>query len=194
MLAFTSVTRQPQDPIPRRSKPVRVALVGDSGVGKTTLLQRYLEGPDLSFREDLKVKAEPTLGVDYAKKSVCIKNEEICLHFWSLSGDAAFDDMRREFYKESDAVVLIFDLTSRASFDRLSTWLRDLQTLLDDRRFTLFLCGNKADSASRVVEESDGRLLALKDGLPYFEVSSAGGQSVDSLFESLILSLPLISS
>ncbi|PFH36797.1 Ras family protein [Besnoitia besnoiti] len=194
MLAFTPITRQPVDPVPQPSKPIRVAVVGDVGVGKTTLLQCFVNGTDPTRREGLGVEAGPTIGVDYLRKTIRIKNENVCLHFWNLSGDAVFGEMRKEFYKESDAVVLVFDVTSRASYKNLSSWLSVLQPLLDDHRFSLFLCGNKAESASRVVEESEGRLWALKNGLPYFEVSSTTGQGVDTLFENLVLSMHLLSS
>lgn len=74
---------------------------------------------------------------------VCARGEEISLHFWNISGKAVFTDIAREFFKESDAVVLVFDVTSRSSFESLPRWLDLLQPYLDDHRFSLFLCGNK---------------------------------------------------
>ncbi|PHJ14884.1 ras family protein, partial [Cystoisospora suis] len=120
--------------------------------------------------------------------------EEISLHFWNISGKAVFTDIAREFFKESDAVVLVFDVTSRSSFESLPRWLDLLQPYLDDRRFSLFLCGNKSESCKRVIEEEEGKHWAFSNGFPYYEVSANTGRNLESLFYNILVSLPLITS
>lgn len=96
--------------------------------------------------------------------------------------------VRNEFYKDSQGAILVFDVTKRDSFDVLSSWLdelrRDIASQSDMEKIVIAVCANKTDrTANRVVNESEGRLWAESNGFLYFETSAQSGEGIQEMFQ-----------
>ena len=96
--------------------------------------------------------------------------------------------VRNEFYKDSQGAILVFDVTKRESFDVLSSWLdelrKDISSQSDMDKIVIAVCANKIDkTASRVVNESEGRLWAESNGFLYFETSAQSGEGIQEMFQ-----------
>ena len=91
---------------------VKILSMGDEGTGKSCLIKRYCEERFIS-------KYIRTVGVDYGVKPVSWMGKDVRVNFWDLSGNDAFYEIRNEFYKDTNGVLLVFDVTNRASFQHL---------------------------------------------------------------------------
>lgn len=104
-----------------------------------------------------------------------------------MAGAQEYADVRRELYAGAGAVVIVYDSTCRATFQRLSWWVDELEHYGSGEPAPVVLvAGNKADSGAREVGEADGRRFATKLGCPHFETSALTGQGVRELFATLL--------
>jgi Ras-related protein Rab-11A len=158
----------------------KVAVIGDGGVGKTTLIRRHAKD---KFETDIL----PTLGVDITCKNYKLPSGLlVMLSTWDIAGQEFFKEVRHEYYKGASAVILVFDLTNPASLWRVKTWYVDLRDNLG-RKVPTILLGNKKDLvAQRAVMESEARDLAEGYSFRYFETSALTGENVDKAFYTLI--------
>lgn len=176
----SSSTKKTTMNIPMPTFPVRIKVlsIGNGGVGKSCLIKRFCE-------ERFVTKYIATIGVDYGVKPVKINDVDVRVNFWDLSGHQEFFDIRNEFYKDAQAILLVFDVTSRESFDALDTWLTEAAKFGASVRDTpIVVCGNKIDK-KRMVGEEEGKQYASARNLAYFETSAATGDNVHEMFDSL---------
>jgi small GTP-binding protein len=137
-------------------------IIGSSGVGKTCLLKRLIDG---TFSED----SASTIGVEFDSLILNIDNRKVKLQIWDTAGQERFRSISKTYYRNAVGVVLVFDLTDRKSFDALTSWLNDIHALCDSNA-VVQLIGNKSDlsSARFVVAKSYFQyqilLLMAQDG------------------------------
>ncbi|OMJ86213.1 hypothetical protein SteCoe_12353 [Stentor coeruleus] len=158
----------------------RVIIVGDTCVGKSCLLLKFTEN---SFKESHDV----TLGVEFGTRSISIEGKPIKLQIWDTSGQESFRSITRSFYRRADAVILVFDLTARHTFEHCTHWLEEIkQNSSND--VAIFLAGNQADLIETKletpeVENSEVQDLVTKSQLcGFLETSAKTGLNVDQLF------------
>ena len=125
-----------------------------------------------------------TVGVDYGVKPVDVDGTTVRVNFWDLSGHAAFLEVRNEFYKDSQGGILVYDVTSRKSFEALDMWLKEAEKF-GARNVTFCVCANKTDKKGRAVNEDEGQTYASNRGMKYFEVSAQSGMHVEDMFNDL---------
>ena len=102
-----------------------------------------------------------------------------------MSGLPEFFEIRNEFYKDSQGVLLVYDASARESFSELETWIAEAGKFgANLRELTTVLCANKVDK-KRLVSEEEGRQFASSKGFTYFETSASSGQNVNELFEHI---------
>ncbi|KAF0682822.1 Aste57867_25121 [Aphanomyces stellatus] len=148
---------------------IKVISMGDGGVGKSCLIKRYCEEKFVS-------KYISTIGIDYGVKPVKINGTEVRVNFWDLSGQPEFLEVRNEFYKDTQGAILIFDVSSRRTFDALESWLKEAAKY-GGGKFPCVVCANKMDK-TRVVSEDEGAAWASAKGYEYFETSAQTGANV----------------
>lgn len=153
----------------------KVAIVGDGGVGKTTLLRRYATG---KFQESRIM----TIGVDFQTVAVQTIGLSFKLTVWDLAGQERFASFRENFYLGARAVAMVYDVTDRQSLVDLPHWLKEANSVLTDTRF--LVVGNKTD-LPRAVTPEEGRAYAASINAAYLETSAKTGQGVARLFELL---------
>jgi len=160
--------------------PTRIKIIscGSGGSGKSCLIKRFCE-------ERFVTKYIATIGVDYGVKPVQVDGLDVRVNFWDLSGHAEFFEVRNEFYKDAQGCILVFDVTSRESFDECEAWLQECAKFgANLREMPVVLCANKTDKR-RIVTEEEARQFAGARGMVYYETSACSGLNVQDMFEAL---------
>ncbi len=161
----------------------KICIVGDFGVGKTTLLHQYLE-------RRFTPNVASTIGSNFFVKRLKIPNVEgiITLQIWDLAGQQHFKWVRQEFYKGAKGIVFVFDVTNRKTFESLPNWREEVEKVIDG--FSSVLVGNKADLIENehgVIEEEELENLRIHlSANEYFETSAKSGNNVKEFFLKLI--------
>eukprot|EP00659_Diplonema_papillatum_P000755 gene755-biopygen775 len=124
-----------------------------------------------------------TIGVDFKLKIVDVDDAKVKLQIWDTAGQERFCNITRSYYRGSDGILIVYDVTNRDSFSHVTKWIRELDENTEERAVRV-LVGNKADLVDkRVVAQEDGRMLAEEHGMPFFETSALTGDKVDAAFE-----------
>ncbi|XP_075880385.1 ras-related protein Rab-26-like [Nelusetta ayraudi] len=157
----------------------KVMLIGDSGVGKTCLLVRFKDGAFLagSFIS--------TVGIDFRNKVLNIDAVKVKLQIWDTAGQERFRSVTHAYYRDAHALLLLYDVTSKTSFDNIQAWLTEIHEYAQED-VVLMLLGNKADAThGRVVKREDGERLAKEFGVPFMETSARSGLNVELAFTAV---------
>ncbi|MHA2036668.1 MAG: GTP-binding protein [Promethearchaeota archaeon] len=169
-----------------RSFIYKVVVVGDGGVGKTSMVLRYCED---SFKENYIM----TIGSNFSTKQVELDdypNYLVKLQLWDLAGQKHFSFVRPPFYRGATAIVFVFDLTRRSSFQNILAWKSEVEKVIGDGKPSM-LVGNKIDLTDRrEVGEKEGE--ALKDeinALRYYETSAKEDLDVSPVFKEITLAI-----
>ena len=159
---------------------IKTTLIGDSGVGKTCIIRRYISN-DFSFN------LSSTNGVSYSKKELIIDNKKIQLDIWDTAGQEEYRSLGKHFYKDSYIVLLIYNIAKRESFDNLKNiWYEDLLKYGEEYK-VLAVVGNKCDLYEQeAVPEEEARQFADEKNALFMNVSAKNGDNIDLLFESCL--------
>ncbi|XP_006021945.2 ras-related protein Rab-39B-like [Alligator sinensis] len=162
----------------------RIIMLGDSTVGKSSLLKRYTEGV---FLESI----NQTVGVDFYVQFMEIEpGVQVKLQFWDTAGQERFRSVTRSYYRNSAGGVLMFDLTNRASFESIREWHREVTETVKPFHIVFVLVGHKCDLiAERKVGKKEGEKLASSLGAKYIETSAKNSSNVDAAFQMLTMGI-----
>ena len=156
----------------------KVLLVGNSDVGKSSLILRYVD----QIWNDVFV---PTIGVDFKVKSLEIENKSIKLQIWDTAGQERFRNVISSYFKGAHGILLIFDITSRDSFKELENWLAEVEKNASTQILKI-LIGNKCDlEEEREISKDEGEAFAMRNGMQYIETSAKINTNVNEAFEAL---------
>ena len=156
----------------------KVLMIGDSGVGKTCLLQRFDKG-------EFRANTLPTIAIDFSVKSVSVGSKKLKMQIWDTAGQEKYNTLTSSFFKSTNGVLVVFALDSRASFNSVSKWMGQISALAP-KDVVVSLVGNKADlSKEREVASEEGADLAKGFNCEYFETSAATGANVEKVFSNL---------
>ncbi|MFX1365752.1 MAG: GTP-binding protein [Promethearchaeota archaeon] len=166
----------------------KVCVVGDGGVGKTSMVLRYCEN---TFKENYIM----TIGSNFSTKQIELEeypNYLIKLQLWDLAGQKHFSFVRPPFYRGATAIVYVFDLTRRSSFQNILDWKAEVEKVIGNDKPYL-LVGNKIDLAeqgNREVGEKDGE--ALKEeikAIAYYETSAKQDLKIEPVFKDITMAI-----
>ena len=159
---------------------IKVTLIGESSVGKTCIINRFCKGV---FNTDV----ESTLGANYSQKKLEKNGQKIRLDLWDTAGQEKYRAIGRHFYKESYIVCLVYDITSKESFENLKTiWYPDLKEYGEEYKIVA-LIGNKLDKfLEEEVSEEEGRKFAKEINAVYKRTSALEGTGLEDLFNELV--------
>lgn len=165
-----------------RSFSFKVVVVGDYGVGKTTLISRFVEN---KFRSNY----IPTLGVQISKQSFDINGSHIDLMIWDIAGQESFIKVRQRFYQESEGFFIVFDTTRKSSLEHIGRWYREVLEFTGTKVTPCILIGNKIDLNNETVVDDDEIISMLIDNDMFVEMiiktSAKTGKNVDDAFQTL---------
>lgn len=157
----------------------KVTLIGDSGVGKTSIIGRFISG---IFTED----SMSSSGANYSQKIYQNNNQKLRLNIWDTAGQEKFRALGRNFYKNSYIICLIFDITCRQTFENIKEiWYPEIKQY-GEKYNILSIVGNKCDLfEEEEVKEEEARDFANQIGGQYFLVSAKNGNGIDVMFKTL---------
>jgi small GTP-binding protein len=157
------------------SNTYKVVIVGDSGSGKTSLLNQYVSGTFNNL-------VPTTIGVEFSHKSI---DRETKLTFWDTAGQERFQSLMSSFYRGAHAVMFVYDTSSVASFNSLNQWWREYKSYGDITKSVAILVGNKIDLQREVPIET-ARRWAVDHNICYEEVSAKTSDNITNAFDTLI--------
>ena len=166
----------------RKKVLLKVIILGDSGVGKTSLMNQYV---NKKFSNQYKA----TIGADFLTKEVMIEDKLVTMQIWDTAGQERFQSLGVAFYRGADACVLVYDITKPKSFDSLTNWKDEFLIQAGPRdpdNFPFIVLGNMVDKADdRRVSEEKAKKWCKKDHetqIPYFETSAKEAINIDKAF------------
>lgn len=161
----------------------KLLLIGDSGVGKSSLLLRFTSD---SF-DDL----SPTIGVDFKLKLMTIGGKRLKLTIWDTAGQERFRTLTSSYYRGAQGIIFVYDVTRRETFTNLSEiWAKEVDLYSSNQDCIKMLVGNKVDRENeRVVTKQEGIALARQLGCLFLECSAKTHVNVENCFEELVLKI-----
>ncbi|XP_023130464.2 EF-hand calcium-binding domain-containing protein 4B isoform X3 [Amphiprion ocellaris] len=149
----------------------KVVLVGNSSVGKTSLLRSFCEG---RFHPS----TTATVGIDYSVKTLTLDNMQVAMQLWDTAGQERYRSITKQFFRKADGVVVMYDVTVEESFKAVQPWLTNVQEAAGEG-IPILLLGNKMDmDGDREVSFKDAEQLAYENRVMFFEVSAYTGKNV----------------
>lgn len=169
----------------RKRTLLKVIILGDSGVGKTSLMNQYV---NKKFSSQYKA----TIGADFLTKEVQVEDRSVTMQIWDTAGQERFQSLGVAFYRGADCCVLVYDVNAQKTFDNLETWRDEFLIQAspnDPDNFPFVVLGNKVDFEGgknrQVVEKRAKQWCATKGGIPYFETSAKEDINVDAAFQCI---------
>ena len=159
----------------------KILLLGDSTVGKTCFLLRYM---DETFIDSHMA----TIGLDYRLKTMILGEQKIVkVQLWDTAGQDKFRAITRNYYKGANGIILIYDVTNLQTFENVKNWITQIREEAN-KNVVIFLAGNKADlpEESRAVQKEDGQKMAEEYNIPFQETSAKEGINVNETFQELV--------
>ena len=157
----------------------KMILIGDSGVGKSNILSRYINN---SFSETTR----STVGVELSAKVEEINNTKIKIQIWDTAGQERYKSITKTYYKGAKGALIVYDITNKESFKNVDKWINDLKESGDDD-VSILIVGNKCDlEASREVTTDEVKKKAELYKMDYCETSALKGENIDNAFRTLI--------
>ena len=157
----------------------KVVLVGDSSVGKTNIMSKYLKN---EFHEDSKA----TVGVEFGAKQFKIEGHTVKAQIWDTAGQERYKAITSAYYKGAKGGFAVYDITRRSSFESIEKWVNDL-TSTADKNVTIVIIGNKSDLEDhRQITKEEGQEKANKLQVAFLETSAFSGENLDKAFEMIV--------
>ncbi|CAD5211520.1 unnamed protein product [Bursaphelenchus okinawaensis] len=159
----------------------RVILIGDSTVGKSSLLRYFIETRTAGI-------SDPTVGVDFYARLVEIKpDHRVKLQLWDTAGQEKFKAITKSYYRNSAGVIIVYDITNRKSFDNVKEWLAEAEANVggpNPSQCVFLLVGHKADlEDKREVLFEEGEYFAKYHKIKFIETSAMNGDNVNEAFQ-----------
>lgn len=152
-------------------------LLGDSSVGKTSLLGRYIG-------KEFESNYVPSIGMDFTSKNIEINGKTIKLAIWDTAGQESFKSLTKTYLRDSNGVILAFDLTKQCTFENIPGWVELIDTVVKDT--DIILVGCKSDLIDeRSVSDVEINKIIRNRFIGYYESSAKNGFNINNIFEKL---------
>ncbi len=159
----------------------KIIFVGDSGVGKTTMIKNLNEEPYKDLNES-------SIGIDFYSKKIKYKGTEIRLQIWDTAGQEKYRGLIPSYIRNAALIFLIYDISSKESFNNLTQWIEFINSY---EKTKIVLCGNKIDLENeRKVSKTQGENFAKEKNLVFHEVSALENINMIKMFYRCIAELP----
>lgn len=157
--------------------PVKVLIVGNGAVGKSSMIQRYCKGV---FTREYK----KTIGVDFLEKKLSVRGEDLRLMIWDTAGQEEFDSLTKAYYRDAEACVVAFSTIDRDSFEAVESWIKKVEDEVG--RIPMVLIQNKVDLIDdAAMSKEEAEALAERIKLKFYRTSVQENYNVDEVFTYL---------
>lgn len=158
---------------------LKVLIIGESGVGKSSLMLRFVD-------DTFDPEQAATIGVDFRVTSMNIDGNRVKLAIWDTAGQERFRTLTPSYYRGAQGVICVYDVTSRASFEKLDHWMSEVDIYSTKGDAVKMLVANKIDMPNREVSREEGLRFAKRYRALFIEVSAKTREGVQCAFEELI--------
>ena len=159
---------------------IKLVIIGDSGVGKSNFLFKFIEGQFSPLHV-------ATVGFDYKSKIITLpqSKKKVKLQIWDTAGQEKYMSINKNLFQRVQGIILMYDLTKRETFERLTIWLNIIKQMTNE--IPIILVANKLDEedneeSGRIVETDEGEAFAKENEFQFLEASGLNGTNVDKVF------------
>jgi len=161
----------------------KLVLLGESAVGKSSLVLRFVKGQFLEFQES-------TIGAAFLTQTVCLSDTTVKFEIWDTAGQERYHSLAPMYYRGAQAAIIVFDITSVESYEKAKNWVKELQRQ-GNPNIVIALAGNKTDlSANRKVKTEEAQAYADENAILFMETSAKTASNVNELFVAIAKKLP----
>ncbi len=159
----------------------QLLIIGDSTVGKTSILSRFANG---IFNSNYLA----TVGLDSFTKDEIIDDKTVRIKIWDTAGQERYKSLTKGFFRNAEGVMLVYDVTNSETYENLKFWLQSIKnnTSPDMGEIPIILIGNKIDCEDREVKVEEAENFWKEQGYPYFETSAKTGENIDNTIKFLV--------
>ena len=158
---------------------IRLMLIGDSNVGKTSIIKRYCNN-------QFSPSYISTVGIDFETKYLRLNGKIINLQIWDTAGQERYKVLAKNYYKNSDGFIIVYDITDKKSFNNVANWITQIKDSASEN-VKCVLLGNKCDLEElRQVDINQGKDLANNYNLKFYETSAQKGNNIQKVFTDLV--------
>jgi len=168
---------------PTATQPINVKLllIGNSSVGKSSLLLRFSDEQWLPEDE-----SSATIGVDFRVHKMEVKGKKVKLSIWDTAGQERFRTITSSYYRGAQGIILVYDVSNRESFEALPRWYSELETYVSSS-IVKILVGNKVDKEfSRQVSTAEAQQFASRMSTLFIETSAKTSVGVNDAFQEVV--------
>ena len=159
----------------------QLLIIGDSTVGKTSILSRFANG---TFNSNYLA----TVGLDNFTKDEIIDNKTVRIKIWDTADQERYKALTKGFFRNAQGIMIVYDVTNAETFENLTIWIKSINEHMgtDTEKIPSIVIGNKVDSEEREVKFEEAELFAKKYNYPYFETSAKTGENIDQTIRFLV--------
>ncbi len=155
---------------------VKVIIIGDSNVGKTSIMKAFLN-------KEIPQTYLPTLGVDFSIKTINVDDKKVKMQIWDTAGQDRFKTITASYYRGAVGVLVVYAINDKASSKHVENWVKQIEEKCE-AKIAKFLVGNKSDT-ERQVDSSEGQHMAKKYNMNFMETSAKENSNITQLFQQL---------
>ena len=160
---------------------IQIIMIGESGVGKTSLIKRYTNNIFNSNHLE-------TIGIEFYNREERINNQIIQIKIWDTAGQEIFHSLTKNFYRKADGIIIVYDITNKESFEKVQDWVKSVYDNSDNyKEIQMIIVGNKIDlEEKREVSKKEGLKIGKYFEIDFFEASAKNSEGVRNFMVKII--------